>query len=187
MTWEADLLALWDDLEQQAEGLALRQRDAEVAELARSEYAAVDLAGRLAASTGVDVELVVETVGVVRGRLARMGSGWCLVVAEGPGPGAPAVEWVVNSDFVVSARGLTDRVRPAELRAVTTRLALPSVLRRTAEARRSVILARRDGERLSGRLGRVGADFVEVAVDSVAAQRRLEVVPIAAVVAVRSV
>lgn len=191
MTWEADLLALWDDLEQQAEGLALRQRDAEVAELARAEYSAIDLAGRLESSTGTAVELVVETVGTVRGRLVRMGTGgtgmgWCLVVVDGPAA-ASRVEWVVNLDFVVSARGLADRVRAAELRPVTARLGLGSVLRRTAESRRPITLARRDGERLSGLLGRVGADFVEIAADSSGPGRRVEIVPLAAVVAVRSV
>ena len=47
MHWEERLLAVFDDLEQQAEGLALEARDAEVAELGRAEYAAVDVAARL--------------------------------------------------------------------------------------------------------------------------------------------
>ena len=56
MTWERELLDLFEDLEHQAEGLALTDRDAEVAELARSEYAEIDLAARVHASVGQPVE-----------------------------------------------------------------------------------------------------------------------------------
>ena len=52
MRWEERLLDLFDDLEQQADGLALAERDALVVEQSRAEYAEVDLASRLAASVG---------------------------------------------------------------------------------------------------------------------------------------
>ena len=52
MRWEERLLDLFDDLEQQADGIALAERDALVAEQSRAEYAAVTLADRLHASVG---------------------------------------------------------------------------------------------------------------------------------------
>ena len=67
-------------------------------------------------------------------------------------------------------------------RPVTARLGLGSVLRRLGEARAETVLHRVDGSLLRGLLGRVGADFVEVA----AADGSLDVVPFAALAAVRS-
>ena len=66
MRWDERLGGLFDDLEQQAEGLALVERDAEVAEQSRAEYAQVDLAGRALASTGR--RLLVAVAGVGRAR-----------------------------------------------------------------------------------------------------------------------
>ena len=71
MRWEERLLDLFDDLEQQAEGLALAERDALVAEQSRSEYAAVALADRLHASVGTRLLLDVGGFGALDGRLVR--------------------------------------------------------------------------------------------------------------------
>ena len=60
MRWDEHLDGLLDDLEQQAEGLALAERDALVAEQRRAEYAAVDLSGRLHASVGDALRLDVR-------------------------------------------------------------------------------------------------------------------------------
>ena len=68
VTWEERLFEVFDDLEQQAEGLALRARDAEASARARDLYTEVDLASRLHASVGTSVELVVRGAGAVRGR-----------------------------------------------------------------------------------------------------------------------
>ena len=62
MSWEQRLLAVFDDLEQQAEGLALAERDAAVEELSRAGYAEVELAARLHAATGNELVLVVAVV-----------------------------------------------------------------------------------------------------------------------------
>jgi hypothetical protein len=179
VTWETELLALFDDLEQQAAGLAMAQRDAEVAELARAEYAEVTLADRLHGSVGSRVELVVTGAGVLRGRLAGAGAGWCLVADE---LGSPQ-EWVVPTGAVTALRGLAPRSRPEAARPVTARLGLGSVLRRLAEQRDTVQLVRVDGERRNGRLGRIGADFLEL----VSPDAGVEVVPMTAVAALRSV
>src|SRR3954454_8398380 len=99
MRWEERLLDLFDDLEQQAEGLALIGRDAEVAELSRAEYAQVDLADRLHASEERSVRFGVNGFGLIEARLARVGEGWCLL-ADGP------TEWVVRTAAVRCGRAL---------------------------------------------------------------------------------
>ncbi len=157
--WEERLLGLFDDLEQEAEGLALADRDLEVAELGRAEYAAVDLAARVHASVGLDVELHVVGVGRMSGRLAAAGRDWLLV----GGPGArPTQEWLVRLAAVTAAEGLSERAVPEPARGVAARLGTGSALRRLAESREPVLLTRLDGTATRGRLRRVGADFVEV-------------------------
>ena len=79
--WEQRLTALFDDLEQQADALFTAEREAEVAERSRSEYAAVTLATRLMAARGTEVGLVVEGVGTVSGLVHRVAGDWCLVGA----------------------------------------------------------------------------------------------------------
>lgn len=181
MSWERRLFDLFEDLEQQAEGAALVARDAEVAELARAEYSEVDLTSRCHASVGLDVELVAGHGLVVRGRVARVGAGWCLLVC-GSGSGRPdAQEWVFVLGALVAARGLSPQARPPSTRPLTGRLGLGSVLRGVAEEREPVTLVRTDGERRRGRVGRVGQDFLELFPDDGA----LEVVPFSAVAALR--
>jgi hypothetical protein len=64
---------------------------------------------------------------------------------------------------------------------LTARLGLGSVLRRIAGQRDGVVVVSADGERRSGSVGRVGADFLELAVTD----GGVEVVPFAGVVALR--
>jgi hypothetical protein len=183
MRWEERLLDLFDDLEQQAEGIALAERDALVAEQSRSEYAAVSLADRLHASVGTPLVLDVGGLGVLDGRLVRAGDGWCLLDVEG-------VDWVVVTGAVRAVRGLLDAGRAPEARPLIARLGLGSALRGLAEDRAEVALHRRDGSAARGRLGRVGRDFVEVLVggDSgeAAGRGHLEVLPFGTLAALRS-
>jgi hypothetical protein len=153
------LVALFDDLDQQAEGLALAERDVEVAELGRAEYAAVDLAARVHASVGSRVRLAVGGLGTVEARLCAAGSDWCLLSTAAPGVGR---EWLVRLAAVTTAEGLSERAVPEAARPVTSRLGLGSALRRVAESREPVQIVRLDGAVTRGRLRRVGADFVEV-------------------------
>ena len=177
MTWERRLFEVLDDLEQQAEGLALVARDAAAGERARELYSEVDLASRLHGSVGAPVELVLPGAGTVRGRLARAGRGWCLLSAdEDAGP-----ELIVNLDGVLSVRGLAPRATPERARAVTARLGLASALRGVAAEAEPVVVVRRDGAVRRGMLGRIGADFVELLVES----GPPEVLPMAAVVVLR--
>ena len=152
--WEQRLTALFDDLEQQADALFTAEREAEVAERSRSEYAAVTLATRLMAARGTEVGLVVEGVGTVSGLVHRVAGDWCLV-------GAAGQDWIVRLPAVVAVRGLPRHAVAQEAWPVTARLSLGSALRRLADAREECRLRLRDGTAYDARLGRVGADFVE--------------------------
>jgi hypothetical protein len=173
MRWRDRLWDVLDDLEQQAEGLALTARDAEVAEQSRAEYARVDLSARLHGSLGRRLSIGVRGVAALDGVLSGVGAGWVLVDVG-------AAEWVVPLAGIVSLRGMAERGVPVEARPITARLGLSSALRRVAEERAEVLLHRVDGSLDRGVLTRVGADFVELRV------RDTEVVPFSALAAVRS-
>jgi len=175
MTWERELLDLFEDLEHQAEGLALADRDAEVAELARSEYAEIDLASRLHASVGRPLELTVAGVGALRGRLLGAGNGWLLLE-----PAAGTQPWLLTVGALTAARGLAAGARRADTLPLTSRLGVASVLRRVADEAAAVVIVRTDGVHRQGRIGRVGGDFLEIAEDA-----GVELVPLSALVALR--
>jgi hypothetical protein len=179
MGWEDQVDRLLDDLEQQAEGLALVERDALVAEQRPGEYAGVDLAARVHASVGVDVRLQVRGVGPLTGRVTRAGDGWLLLTGNGQ-------DAVVRIAALTGARGLSPRAVSGTARAVAARLGLASALRGVAQDRSEVSVHLVDGSTRTGVLGRVGADFVEVAASPGAGARDLEIVPFAALSAVRS-
>lgn len=155
MRWNARIDHLLEELEQQADGLALAERDAEVAEQTRAEYASVDLAARLHGSLGCRLRAEVRTVGRVEGTLCRVGAGWYLL--DG---GTQA--WVVPLPATSSLRGLSDHGVPARALSVTARLGLASALRGVAQDRDEVALHLLDGSVHRGTLARVGADFVEL-------------------------
>jgi hypothetical protein len=178
MRWDDRIGDLFADLEQQADGLALAARDAEVAEQSRAEYASVDLASRLHGSVGARLLVTVTGAGPLDATLARVGVGWCLLDA---GPH----EWVVRLAAVGGVRGLSERAVAEQARPVTARLGLGSALRGVVEARTEVVLHRVDGTQVPGTLRRVGADFVEVAVGE-GRSGYLEAVPFGALAAVRS-
>lgn len=168
---------LFEELERQAEGLALTERDADVGEQRRAEYAEVDLAARLHASAGGRLTLVVGGVGPLEGRLQRVGAGWLLLEDRGG-------DWVVALSAVTVVRGLADRAMAAEARSVLSRLSLGAALRRLAERRAEVAVHLVDGTVTHGLLGRVGADFVERRVGE-PGQGGVEAVPFTAIAAVR--
>ena len=100
MGWDERLFDLLDDLEGQAEALYAAERDAELADRSRAEYAAVTLAGRLMASVGRDVLLDVDGTGPVRGELRRVGTGWCLVSGD-------AGDWLVPLAAITAVLALS--------------------------------------------------------------------------------
>lgn len=166
------LAAAFADLELEAEGLYLEQRALEAAEVSNTEYAEVTLAGRLLASVGTDVGLRLVGGLVVHGRVLRAAEHWLLV--EGTGT------WLVPSSAIASVRGLSNRAVSEPARTVLARLSFRSALRRLAHLGSTCVLRLADGGTVEGRIGRVGADFVEVA-----AATAVETIPLPVVAAVQ--
>ncbi len=175
MSWEEQLFAVLDDLEQQAGALFEAERAAELADRSRAEYAAVTLTSRLMASVGDEVVLAITGLGRVAGELQRLGTGWALLHGAGG-------DWVVSLDAVVSVAGASTRSVPEVAWSPLTRLGLGSALRRLADAGERCVVHLRDGTRHDGRVLRVGADFAELEV----AAQRVELVAFAALAAVQS-
>ncbi len=147
------LAAFLDELEQQAQGAWASERDQEIAERARAEYGRVGLAGRFMAGVGGPVTLRVSGVGALGGEVVRVADGW-FVLRDG------GLEWIVLLDAVETVQGLPGRAVPPEAWPVTARLGIGSALRALSGERCLVRL--RSGAQLEGRVGRVGADFVEL-------------------------
>ena len=155
MSWEKHLFELFDDLEQQADGMFQLEREAEVAERSRAEYAVVTLASRLMASLDTEVVLRVQGIGVVQGHIQRVTSDWLLLVA---GP----QEWIVRMAAVEQVRGASDRSVPEAAWSPVARLGFGSALRHVSQKHQACLMVLVDGTRLEAQVRRVGADFVEV-------------------------
>ena len=175
MSWEEELFAALDDLEQQAEALYEADRAAELADRSRAEYGAVTFASRLMASVGDDVALTVTGVGRVFGVLQRLGTGWVLLHGAGG-------DWVVHLGALASVGGASRRSVPEVAWSPLTRLGFGSAMRRLADAGERCLVHLRDGTRLEGRVLRVGADFLELEVTP----QRVELVVFGSVAAVQS-
>lgn len=157
MSWEQELFAVLDDLEQQAEALYDAERELELADRSRAEYHHVTLESRLTASVGLDVVLDVRGVGRISGVLERVASGWCLLAG-------PAQDWVVRTAAVALVHGASERSVPEVAWSPVAKLGLGSALRRLAEAGERCVVHLVDGAAHEAVLRRVGADFVEAAV-----------------------
>jgi len=184
---DESLFTLFDDLEQQAAGIHLADREVAVGELAAGEYAQVTLLARLHAARGGWVRLRLVDGELLNGTLRRVGRDW-LQLDDGRGG-----SWLVRSGAVAGVSGLGSRAVSEDALPVTARLSLRSALRTLAGARRECVLQLCGGDRVEGVPGRVGHDFVEVvSIDSAdrATGRghdrpRVEVVPLAALVSLR--
>jgi len=151
--WEY-LLRTLDDLELQAEGLYLADREFATADLSVSHYAEVTLLGRLRASVGE--QIVVRLAGLtLRGVVRSVGTGWVLVAAG-------AAESLVMVDAIDSVQGLAEQAIVEAAVPVIGRIKPPSALRRLARTGEMVVVILTEGTQLRGRLGRVGADFAEL-------------------------
>lgn len=175
MSWEHELFAMFDDLEGQAAALWEADREAELADRARSEYASVTLASRLMASVDAPVGIDLPGVGRLEGRLARVGRTWALI--EGTGQ-----DWIVPLRHVLVVTGASERSVPEVAWSPLNRLGLGSALRRLADAGTRCLLHLVDGARHEAYVERVGADFLECR--TVAETRVL--VPFDGIVAVQS-
>lgn len=175
MTWEQELFSVLDDLEQQAEALYDAERAADLADRARSAYGEVTLQSRLMASVDDEVGLDLLGVGRLRGRLQRVGPGWCLLAA-------PGQDWVVSTAALLAVHDASPRALPEVAWSPVARLGLASALRRLADAGERCVLRLVDGGAHEATLARVGADFVE----SSGVDGRPVLVPFAALAAVQS-
>ncbi len=179
MGWDERLFDLLDDLEVQAEALYAAERDAELADRSRAEYATVTLGARLMASEGRHVSLDVTGAGRVSGELRRVGAGWCLVSGEGR-------DSLVPTAAVEGATGLSDRAVPEVAWPPVARLGLGSALRRLADEALPCVLLTRSGARHDVVVLRVGQDFVETETDADGDRPRRAVLAIAAIGVVQS-
>jgi len=178
MRWEEHVDRVLADLEQQAEGLALAERDALVAEQRTGEYAAVEIAARFHASVGTEIRMQVVGLGAMEARLARVGAGWLLLASA-------RQQSIVRLAAVSAVRGLSARAVGGAARPLAARLGLTSALRGVATDRAEVAVHTTDGSSRRGLIGRVGADFFELATSD--ERLTLDVVPFAALAVVRSV
>jgi len=153
---DSGLLDVFEDLEQQAAGMHLSERDAELADRARGEYATVAFASRVHASLGRQVVLTLSGGEVVEGRLTQAGVDWCVLVPSG-GQAARLVRLAV----VVAAQGLSARAVPEAARPAAARLGFGSALHRLVGDSPVVHIAPVAGGSLAVRVVRIGADFVE--------------------------
>lgn len=154
MSWEHELFALFDDLEGQAAAAWENDRDAELADRARTEYGSVTLASRLMASRGAAVAVDLPHVGRVEGRLDRVGEGWFLLSGQGQ-------DWIVPLRWVAAVRGASTRSVPEVAWSPVDRLGLRAALRRLGDAAARCVLHLVDGSRHEAFVERVGADFLE--------------------------
>lgn len=152
---DEELFGFLEDLEQQAQALYDAERESELADRRRSEYAAVTLVSRLMASVDLDLVLDLCGCGPVGGRLLRVGPDWCLVHSSGQ-------DWVVRLSAVTRVAGASERSVPEVAWSPVDRLGLGSALRRLADTQAGCRLHAVDGSVRDGRLGRVGSDFVEL-------------------------
>jgi hypothetical protein len=152
--WDEQLFALLDDLEGQAEALYDADREGELADRSRAEYAVVTLASRLMASLGSDVVLDVLGVGQVAGLLQRVGADWCLTHGA-------AQDWVVPLSAVVGVDAASSRSVPEVAWSPIARLGLGSALRRLADTGERCVVHGIDGSARDVVVNRVGRDFIE--------------------------
>lgn len=153
--WDEQLFTLFDDLEGQAAAAYEADREAELADRSRAEYARVTLASRLVASVGREVVLDVGGVGLIAGRLTRHGDGWCLLRAE-------RQDWIVRTAALAAVTGASDRSLPEVAWSPLQRLGLGSALRRLADEGERCVVHLVSGATYDGTVQRVGADFVEL-------------------------
>ena len=140
MEWDERLFAFLDDLEGRAEALYDAERETDLADRSRAEYAAVTLAGRLMASSGTRRRPRRARGGPVAGVLQRVGPDWCLARGAGPGLGGPA------GCRRAACEGASDAgACPRSPGHRSTRLGLGSALRRLADAGEPCVVHGVDG------------------------------------------
>jgi hypothetical protein len=151
----------------------------------RRELARVRLADRFRLTVGRQVTVAVAGLGQVTATVQAVGPDWVLV-SERPGS-----ETLISTAAVVNIAGLGNYAAVAGTEgAVGARLGLAYVLRGIARDRSEIMMNLADGSALTGRVDRVGADFVDITLHTGAEDRRVEqrgtrTVPFSAIGALR--
>jgi hypothetical protein len=178
---DAGLGGLFEDLEQQAAGMQLAERDAELVDRARDEYAAVSFSSRVHASLGRQIALTLVDGMVVEGTLAEAGVDWCRVSVP-----TPQRSCLVRVAAVASASGMSARAVPEAARPALARLTFGSALHRMAVESQELLLHHLPTGRMRVRVIRIGADFVEAEPSgSGVGSSTATLVPFSAILAVR--
>jgi len=154
---------LFADLEAQYDAAAQAELAAEVADRSRRELATIRLADRIRTTTG-QVHIGVTGCEPIQGSIAACGPDWVLLADA-------TVEVLVPLAAVSWVRGLSTVADPATS-AVAAKLDLGYALRGIARDRAEVTVTLRAGERLTGTVDRVGADFIDLAEHPVGEPRR---------------
>ena len=181
MRWEA----LFADLEAQLAAVREQVLESEVSERLRTDFAALELAGRLHSQTGRLLKIDLGLPGAVEGVLSHVGRGW--VVLEDRGRSS-----VIVLDHALSISGMD---RFSDIEAPVARLGLASALRALSRNRAHVRVHPAGvppASALAGTVDRVGKDFFELSLIPHGEPRRAEnvrgvcAVPLSAVAAVSS-
>jgi hypothetical protein len=176
--------ALFADLEAQAAAQEISERGAQVDERARHEIGNLTLGSRLRAAIGEQVAVRLTGGLSITGRIVEAGPDWTLLQEQQPR------EAVIANAHIIGLRGVP-RHADMSMGVVESRLRIRNVLRAIARDRSAVRIHLASNGALDATLDRVGADFLEVAAHPVGEPRRrgdvrgVELVPLAAVVAVR--
>jgi hypothetical protein len=159
---------LFADLEAQYDAATEAGFSGEVADRSRREIALVPLADRLRSKDG-QAQVGIAGADPVVGAVAACGPDWVLLVTEA------GAETLVPLAAIVWVRGLTT-LAEATTSVVAARLGLGYALRGMARDRAEMTVIVRTGERLTGTIDRVGADFVDLAEHPLDEPRRAGVV-----------
>ena len=176
-----ELGGLFEDLEQQAAGFELAERDAELADRARGEYASVTFGSRVHASLGREVALALSGGALAEGRLTRAGADWCVVSATGE-----KTDWLVRLAAVLTARGMSPRAVPELARPAVARLRFGAALHGMAEEFPELLVHLSSTGTLRVHVVRIGTDFLEADVKGVEpAAPKAVLLPFTSICAVR--
>jgi hypothetical protein len=155
---------LFADLEAQYDAAADAEFSGEVADRSRREIALVPLVDRLRSTDGL-VQVGAAGCEPMEGAVASCGPDWLLLMTDAN------VETLVPIVAIAWVRGLNPHAE-SERSVVAARLDLRYALRGLARDRAEVTVTIRTGERFTGTIDRVGADFVELAEHPLGEPRR---------------
>ncbi len=181
MRWDA----LFADMEAQLVSARESVRDSEVSERLRTDFASMELSGRLQSQTGRQLKVDLGPAGSFEGTLSHVGRGW--LVLEGGGRST-----VIALDHTVFIAGM-DRFSAAGV--AVPRLGLASALRGLSRDRAAVRVypaGQPQASALDGSVDRVGKDFFELSLITRGEPRRqgnvrgVYVVPLRSVAAISS-